>query len=294
MSQDALGLANKVINTIDMVLGYWDRELRCQFANTACATWFGRSPHDISLNELLGPLYELSLPYIRGALKGEAQAFECDIMLPDGSIRHSLASYYPDIVDGTVRGFSVHLVNITKTKRLEFALENCNRRARLLASHDFLTGLPNRYLLIDRISDLILNAESSGELVGVVSMDIDGFNAINETYGHNAGDAIIKEVARRMKNTIHLGETVVRISGDEFLFLTTGIRAALEVNAATDRLLKTVQRPLQFAQMSVTPTLNYGIAIYPLNGSNPSELLKKADRARRHAKRFDRGHRSDI
>jgi diguanylate cyclase (GGDEF)-like protein len=294
MSQDALAFANKIINTIDVVLGYWDRELRCQFANTSCAMWFGRSPHDISLEELLGPLYESSLPYIRGALNGEAQAFECDILLPDGSIRHGLASYYPDIVDGTVAGFSVHLVNITKTRRLEFALEDCNRRARLLASHDFLTGLANRYLLIDRISELILTAASSGELVGLVSMDINGFNAINETYGYDAGDALIKEIARRMKSAILSTDTVVRMSGDEFLLLVTGIRVALEINAAIDRLLRNVQRPLHFTQMSLAPTLSYGIAIYPLNASQPSELLQIADKARRDAKRLGRRHRSVV
>lgn len=288
MSQEGFVFANTVINSIDAIVGYWDCDLRCQFANTACAMWFGRSPHDIPISKFLGPSYETSLPYILGVLKGEPQAFDCDITLPDGTIRHSLAAYYPDIVDGAVRGFSVHMVNITKMRRLEFELENCNRRARLLATRDFLTGFPNRYSLIDRVSALLSQAASSGEMVGIVSMDIDGFKEINETYGHDTGDAIIREIARRMKNAVHPTETIVRMSGDEFLLLKPGIDVALEANYAIYRLLKTVQQPLQYDRASLTPSLSFGIAVYPLNGTNASELLVNADRARRQAKKL--GH----
>lgn len=289
MAQDTLAVANRVINAVDAIMGYWDSDLRCQFANVAHEAWFGipaREMLGISIGKFLGASYEATLPYILGALNGEAQAFEREISLPSGMVRHCLVSYYPDVADGTVRGFSVHIANITRVKRLEFELDKCQKRAGLLATHDFLTGLPNRFLLMDRISALLSQAETGGEMVGIIAMDIDDFNKINETYGYDEGDGIIREVARRMKIAMQPGEVVVRMGGDDFLLLTKRTHAALEVNFAINRLLNAVQQPLQYTRAVLTPSLSYGTAIFPLNGTSPSELLASADRALGQAKQF--------
>ena len=137
--------AMKVIDHVDVLLGYWDSHLKCQFANATHETWFGRSPGEmlgISMKDLLGSLYELNLPHIKGALNGEVQVFERDISLPDGSTRHSLACYFPDASDGIVKGFSVQVTDVSKIKRLEIELQTAKLKAELLATHDFLTGCP--------------------------------------------------------------------------------------------------------------------------------------------------------
>jgi diguanylate cyclase (GGDEF)-like protein/PAS domain S-box-containing protein len=288
MPQETL-IARRVADAVDAVMGYWDHDLRCQFANAAYETWFGipaREMLGVSIGRFLGTSYETILPYILGALEGEAQVFEREIRLPGGMVRHGLVSYHPDVTDGLVRGFSEHVVNITRAKRLEYELEKCQKRAGLLATHDFLTGLPNRFLLADRISALLSYAEKSGELVGIIAMDIDGFKRLNETYGGEEGDGVLREIARRLKSSIQPTETIIRTGGDEFLLLAKGLQAPTAVNLIVSRILSDVQQPLQYGRASLTPSLSFGTAIFPLNGTTASELLAYADKALEQAKRF--------
>jgi PAS domain S-box-containing protein len=118
-----LEIALAVADHVDAMLAYWDRDLICRFANKAYLQWFGKSPEEmigkITIQELLGPLYEKNLPYIQGALRGERQTFERTIPLPGGGVRPSLADYYPDTVDGEVAGFFVHVADISLLKKLE-------------------------------------------------------------------------------------------------------------------------------------------------------------------------------
>ena len=112
-----------VTDHISAMLAYWDNNLVCRFANNAYLEWFGKTPEEmigkITLKELLGPLYEKNLPYIQKALEGEKQIFEREIPLPNGGSRHSIATYIPDVSDGMVRGFFVHVADVTPIKLLE-------------------------------------------------------------------------------------------------------------------------------------------------------------------------------
>jgi PAS domain S-box-containing protein len=122
---DSGELARRALQVADHVpamLAYWNTELICLFANAAYKEWFGKSRSDVvgtTMRELLGPLFELNLPYIRRALAGEVQVFERSIPQPDGSVRESLATYTPDIVDGIVRGFFVQVAEVTAMKQLQ-------------------------------------------------------------------------------------------------------------------------------------------------------------------------------
>jgi PAS domain S-box-containing protein len=135
MPENIAEIATKVVDNVDVMLGYWDRDLKCRFANAAYQVWFGKSRQELlgtSMQDLLGPLFELNLPFIKAALNGEVQVFERTIQLPDGKVRHSLASYYPDIVDGEVHGFTVQVTDVTRLKDLECALQEAVKRADLL------------------------------------------------------------------------------------------------------------------------------------------------------------------
>ncbi len=120
----------KVADKISAMLAYWDKDLICRFANSAYVEWFGKKKEEmidkITLKELLGPLYEKNLPYINAALIGETQIFERDIPLPNGQIRHALANYYPDIINGEVLGFIVHVADVSPLKLLEIELLSSN------------------------------------------------------------------------------------------------------------------------------------------------------------------------
>lgn len=119
-------LGSRVADHITAMLAYWDKNLICRFANAAYMEWFGKTKEEIvdklTIKELLGPLYEQNLCYIQGALAGDIQTFEREIILPDGSYRNSIANYFPDIENNEVVGFFVHIANISDTKVLERSL----------------------------------------------------------------------------------------------------------------------------------------------------------------------------
>lgn len=134
-----------VVDHVDAMLAYWDKELLCRFANEAYLQWFGKSPQEMigkmRMPELLGPLFEKNLPYITGALKGERQSFEREIQTPSG-LRHSLANYHPDISDGEVQGFYVHVADITAIKKLSQEREKLVDQLQIaLKTINTLTGL---------------------------------------------------------------------------------------------------------------------------------------------------------
>jgi len=128
-------LALRVADAAPAMLAYWNNQQVCLFANAAYRTWFGKA-HDevvgVTLAELLGPLYELNLPYIQRALAGETQVFERSIPSQEGGARESLATYTPDIHGGVVRGFFVHVADVSALKALERSLEAALREVRTL------------------------------------------------------------------------------------------------------------------------------------------------------------------
>jgi nitrogen-specific signal transduction histidine kinase len=138
-------LALGVINQISAVVGYWDANLRCRFSNDAYEQWFGRTREQmegISLQELLGPIYEKNLPHIRAALSGKKQVFERQILLPTGGFRESITTYTPDVVDGVVRGFYALVTDVTPIKQRELTLQEAlKQRDDALAEVHTLRGL---------------------------------------------------------------------------------------------------------------------------------------------------------
>jgi len=145
MRIDASQAALVAVNHISAMVAYWDSNQRCVFSNDAYREWFGKTPEEMvgmSMQELLGPLYVLNLPYIRGALEGRKQVFERRIPLPDGEVRDTIATYTPDIVDGNVRGFWVHVADTTSIREREAALEKAlQERDAALAEIRTLHGL---------------------------------------------------------------------------------------------------------------------------------------------------------
>ena len=145
MNLEPSQVALSIVNHISAMVAYWDSNQRCVFSNEAYRDWFGRSPEEMvgmSMKELLGPLYELNLPYILGVLRGEKQVFERQIPLPGGGFRESIATYTPDIIDGVVRGFSAHVADVTMLREREAALEHALReRDEALADVQTLRGL---------------------------------------------------------------------------------------------------------------------------------------------------------
>jgi PAS domain-containing protein len=145
MSIDTAHLALIAINHTSAMIAYWGTDFRCRFSNDAYQEWFGKSSQDmknILMQDLLGPLFEKNLPYIRGALNGQRQVFERRIPIPTGGFRDSIATYTPDVENGVVLGFWAHVADVTILREREAALEKTiHERDAALAEVRTLRGL---------------------------------------------------------------------------------------------------------------------------------------------------------
>lgn len=158
-----------------------------------------------------------------------------------------------------------------------------------LAYYDSLTDLPNRRLLSDRLRQGMIEARRHGRLLAVIFLDLDRFKDINDTLGHDAGDALLKAVGQRLTETLREDDTVARMSGDEFVLLLADVASTDDVTAVTRKIQGCFDIPMSFAghELFVTPSM--GVTIYPQDESSPEDLLKHADAAMYHAKARGRG-----
>jgi diguanylate cyclase (GGDEF)-like protein/PAS domain S-box-containing protein len=394
---------NAIADAMPGLVAYWDRNLRCQFANKAYLEWFGRSPQamlGISMRELFGErLFALNEPYIKGALAGQKQRFERILTKTDGSIGHTWAHYIPNIVDGVVAGFYVLVSDVTPLKAAEEKLrlaasvfdsaqegimvtdidgviesinpafteitgytaedtigrtprllrsdhhdseyfaaiwheistsgqwqgETWNRRkdgsiflvwqtitridgsdnapvryvsvfhditnvweknerTTQLAFHDALTGLPNRLLLMDRLEQLMSATEREPRNVVVMFQDLDRFKSVNDNLGHDVGDELLKAVAGKLLSLVRQSDTVARLGGDEFVIVLDNPADLEEVAQIAERIVASINEPMEFRGKTVTIGTSIGIAVYPDDGDTPAQLIRAADSAMYAAK----------
>jgi diguanylate cyclase (GGDEF)-like protein/PAS domain S-box-containing protein len=292
--EDEAVLLRRLADAVPSMLAYWDTEQRCRFANRAYESWFGISPRDLigkHMSELLGPIYPLNLPYIEGALRGEAQEFNREIPDPAGGpSRFSQANYVPDVAEGKVRGFFVVVTDITERRRLECALRDARDEAQAAATHDHLTGLPNRVLLDDRLRSAIELARRRKGRCAVFFIDLDQFKRINDTHGHAAGDELLCAVARRASGALRQVDTLARLGGDEFIALLPEIETREQIEVVARKLLRAMAaEPFVIAGLEQHVSFSMGIAVFPEGGQSPRELLARADGALYAAKRAGRG-----
>ena len=153
-----------------------------------------------------------------------------------------------------------------------------------VANYDALTGIPNRVLLADRMKQSIAQTVREQNMMAICYLDLDGFKFINDTMGHDAGDQVLIEVAKRIENTIRGGDTVARLGGDEFVVLLLGQDKGEECVATLERLLAAIAQPITVKNKPLTISASIGVSIYPLDDEDPDTLLRHADQAMYMAK----------
>ena len=158
-----------------------------------------------------------------------------------------------------------------------------------LAYHDALTGLPNRSVFSDHLARALAKAAAGGEPVAVLCIDLDGFKAINDLYGHAAGDAVLVEVAKRLRSAIRGHELVARLGGDEFAAVQIGGMQPADSSQISQRLIKALEEPIEVSGQIVHVSCSIGIAIHPFDAIEPSQLVNNADMALYRAKGDGRG-----
>ena len=168
-------------------------------------------------------------------------------------------------------------------------LEAANQQLRHLATHDALTGLPNRILLEDRLQQAIAHADRDMRSFAVMVCDLDRVKLINDSLGHRAGDELLQEVGRRLAAVVRTADTVARCGGDEFVLIATSVGSAEDAAGLASRVMDILQTPVQIADIDVHTSPSIGIAMYPADGATIQSLLAHADAAMYAAKRFGRG-----
>jgi len=183
-------------------------------------------------------------------------------------------------LDGVVHAT---VVDISDRKRAEEQIE-------FHAYHDVLTQLPNRKLFTDRLRQALSRAKRGGKSVAVMFIDVDHFKTINDTLGHTAGDELLLEMSSRLRACVREDDTVARLGGDEFTIILSDMREAEDAMFVAQKILETVQEPLEIAGMPLIVTASIGISIFPVDGTDPESLLRNADSAMYRAKEGGRNN----
>jgi diguanylate cyclase (GGDEF)-like protein/PAS domain S-box-containing protein len=206
------------------------------------------------------------------------------VQLPGGRHTWALTTKLPmHEKDGTVVGLVGITREINEIRQVEMALQH-------LATHDPLTDLPNRYLMLDRLNQLLARSRGSGAPFALLFMDIDGFKGINDAHGHEFGDLLLKTLAQRLTKSVRQADTVARVGGDEFAVVLDVVAHGREAGAVARQIGAALARAVTIQRQRVSATVSIGIAFFPENGMDADSILKAADYAMYMAKR-DGGNR---
>ncbi len=162
------------------------------------------------------------------------------------------------------------ITDITERKRTE-------ERMAYLATHDALTGLPNRLAMDDRLKLALAHARRKKEMFGIFLLDLDNLKAVNDTYGHDMGDSVLVQAGERLAGLLRESDTVARIGGDEFMVLLPDVVGETGVIGIAEKVLTAFQEPFQIGDHKIICTQSFGIAIYPEDGADLLTLRKNAD-----------------
>jgi diguanylate cyclase (GGDEF)-like protein/PAS domain S-box-containing protein len=287
----ALAASREMLQTITdnlpVLIAHIDRDLRYTFNNDMYRQVFGVDTAALTgkpLASVLRPeLYQELLPYFRRALAGERVT--CD------NVRYSLSqprvwsgTYVPEVRDGEVVGFYVMSQDVTERKRAEKLMHD-------KAMLDPLTGLPNRRALQEKMDQSFHVSGASGDDgagLALFFMDLDGFKGVNDSHGHEAGDALLKQVAQRIRQVVRQQDFVSRLAGDEFVVVAEHIPVAACERVA-ESICAALARPFLLGDVTVGIGTSIGIALRaPGSQINTAQLLSEADAAMYEAKRRGR------
>lgn len=260
-----------------------DAQGRCVFVNQRLALFFGKSAQTLLGTPMVELLGEGSVrdftSYQSAVLRGDVVEFGMRRMAPDGIWCTVEVTLVPRQAadSGRVVGWYGMIYDVTRR-------ENVTLELRDKATHDALTGLPNRLLFHERLNHAIHHAFRRKKSVAVMFIDLDNFKRINDVMGHAVGDLFLREVARRITGAIRSIDTVARLGGDEFVVLAEEVDSSETVALIADKVLYALLQPVTIGQETVSAGGSIGIALGPQDGDTGEQLLQAADAALYEAK----------
>lgn len=206
------------------------------------------------------------------------EPMEISVTCKDGSVKHA-------ILMGSWAGTRLlaNFSDITERKLME-------EQVKRMAQYDPLTGLPNRALFSDRLQQAITAANRDKHPLALMFIDLDKFKPVNDSYGHQIGDLLLKDVATRMLDCVRESDTVARIGGDEFVIVLPIIETAQDAMVVAEKILQSLNRPFDLAGLHLGISSSIGIAIYPEHGNHETKLVKNGDTAMYQAKQSGRNN----
>ncbi len=171
----------------------------------------------------------------------------------------------------------VFMETISRLRQKVMRLEHEAAQLHHFAYHDELTGLPNRSLLLDRLNQAIVQASRQQKQVGVLLLDLDGFKSVNDKFGHETGDKLLQRVAERLLCCIRDADTACRYGGDEFVVLLPDVDGEKSTAEVAQKIRLNLANPYLIDDHSIALTASIGIAVYPYDGNNQDDLIRRAD-----------------
>lgn len=230
--------------------------------------------------EYANPHFEALLRTSGGALLGrKLDAYRCASQADESCFRSGEGAvvHVQETICPIREGGAVHFLKDLSSHKLAESLS-------LLAFYDALTGLPNRNLFQDRLAQAVAAAERRGTDFALLYIDIDRFKDINDTWGHDIGDRVLRETAARMSRALRRSDTLARVGGDEFAALLEEVTDDADAREIAEKLIACCAERLRIDGTSLHFTSSIGIGLYPRDGRDPAALLKRADRAMYRAK----------
>lgn len=259
-------------------------------ANPALAKLYGYADAEsliAGLHDIAGSLYVN--PKRREEFKrliqrdGKVRDFESEVVCRDGKrIWISENAHVVRRADGSFLCYEGTVEDITERRRHQSELHH-------QATHDLLTGLPNRQLLADRLDQAIRQARRNHGHVALAFVDLDNFKVINDSLGHAMGDLLLVEVAARLRHALRAVDTVARYGGDEFVLIMGEIGGSQDVSLLLDRVVESVQAPVQLAGHTLQINCSIGVSLFPEDARDLDSLLRVADVAMYQAKESGKG-----
>jgi diguanylate cyclase (GGDEF)-like protein/PAS domain S-box-containing protein len=208
---------------------------------------------------------------------------------PNGQMLNIEISGYPiELGQRRVLAYTTH--DVTVRSNFEAQLLENQQRLDHLAHHDQLTALPNRLFLAAHLPGAIEETRRSGQMLAILFLDLDRFKHINDSRGHETGDALLKTVAQRIRSTVRSVDVVVRMGGDEFIVILKEVANTAQVNEAAERIIEALSRPVVINGRSIVTTVSIGVSLYPRDGADMEELLRHSDTAMYQAKERGRNN----
>lgn len=281
----------RIADSIPALIGYWNTELHCEFANDAYRAYSGLTTEQMigkHFREVLGDrLFAMNSPHAYAALAGEPQRFQRRIVDVDGKVRFTEGQYLPDRDEtGSVRGFFVLVTDVTELTEAKGALELSNAQLLKESTTDFLTGLANRRVFSELSEAAFRRFEETGEGYALILLDLDDFKHINDSLGHEIGDRVLRALGDLLIGELRdRSDLPARLGGEEFAVLCRGTFTEQTLQDLAGRIRTRIRKTaVDTPKGPVSFTSSFGIATSRAGDAGWTAAFARADSALYEAK----------